>query len=123
MNKINQRVKKLRKQNKYSQKNIGNLLGMKTSTYSQMEREGNFNGDELVLLADFFKVDVKTFLYDDIPETPVIIEIPDDYYQLNRREYDLMTMYRCVNKESKAEIFKFAYEQFKARRQKRKHSH
>ncbi|MBO5210428.1 MAG: helix-turn-helix domain-containing protein [Clostridia bacterium] len=123
MNKINQRVKKLRKQNKYSQKNIGNLLGMKTSTYSQMEREGNFNGDELVLLADFFKVDVKTFLYDDIPETPVIIEIPDDYYQLNRREYDLITMYRCVNKESKAEIFKFAYEQFKARRQKRKHSH
>ncbi len=123
MNKINERVKKLRKQNKYSQKDIGNLLGMKTSTYSQMEREGNFNGDELVLLADFFKVDVKTFLYDDIPETPVIIEIPDDYYQLNRREYDLMTMYRCVNKESKAEIFKFAYEQFKARRQKRKHSH
>ncbi len=123
MNKINQRVKKLRKQNKYSQKNIGNLLGMKTSTYSQMEREGNFNGDELVLLADFFKVDVKTFLYDDIPETPVIIEIPDDYYQLNRREYDLITMYRCVNKESKFKIFEFVHNQFKARREKRKHSH
>ena len=123
MNKINQRVKKLRKQNKYSQKDIGILLGKKTSTYSQMEREGNFTGDELVVLADFFKVDVKAFLYDDIPNTPVIIEIPDDYYQLNRREFDIVTMFRCCNKETKNEIFKFVYDEFKARREKRKHSH
>ena len=106
MNKINQRVKKLRKQNKYSQKDIGILLGKKTSTYSQMEREGNFTGDELVILADHFKVDVKAFLYDDIPNTPVIIEIPDDYYQLNRREFDIVTMFRCCNKETKNKVAK-----------------
>ena len=123
MNKINQRVKKLRKQNKYSQKDIGILLGKKTSTYSQMEREGNFTGDELVILADFFKVDVKTFLYDDIPAPPIINIIPDDYLQLNKREYYLITMYRYVNKEIKLEIFKFVYDEFKARREKRKHSH
>ena len=123
MNKINQRVRKLRKQNKYSQKDIGILLGKKTSTYSQMEREGNFTGDELVILADFFKVDVKTFLYDDIPAPPIINIIPDDYLQLNKREYDLITMYRYVNKEIKLEIFKFVYDEFKARREKRKHPH
>ena len=123
MNKINQRVKKLRKQNKYSQKDIGILLGKKTSTYSQMEREGNFTGDELVILADHFKVDVKAFLYDDIPAPPIINIIPDDYLQLNKREYDLITMYRYVNKEIKLEIFKFVYDEFKARREKRKHSH
>ena len=72
---------------------------------------------------DFFKVDVKAFLYDDIPASPIINIIPDDYLQVNKREYDLITMYRYVNKEIKLEIFKFVYDEFKARREKRKHSH
>ena len=41
MNKVNERVRKIRKAAKLSQEKGGKLLGLKTSTYSQKEREGH----------------------------------------------------------------------------------
>ncbi|MBO5210443.1 MAG: helix-turn-helix domain-containing protein [Clostridia bacterium] len=43
MNKINERVRKIRKQAKYSQAMLGKMLNLKTSTYSQKEREGKLS--------------------------------------------------------------------------------
>lgn len=68
MNKVNKRVRKIRKRVKCNQSEIGQVFNLKTSTYSQKEREGKFSGEELVVLADFFKIDVREFLYDDIPK-------------------------------------------------------
>ncbi|MBE6779449.1 MAG: helix-turn-helix transcriptional regulator [Ruminococcaceae bacterium] len=38
---VNERIRYLRKQRKYSQKYVAKKMNMKVSTYSQMEREGN----------------------------------------------------------------------------------
>lgn len=113
MNKVNERVRKIRKAAKLSQEKVGKLLGLKTSTYSQKEREGNFNGDDLVTLANYFKVDVREFLYDDIETIDPIIIIPDECYMLNERERHVITMYRNLSKEKQKEIFAFVFNTFK----------
>ncbi len=113
MNKVNKRVHKIRKQAKYSQAEIGKVLNLKTSTYSQKEREGKFSGEELVILADFFKIDVREFLYDDIPKIEPIVIIPEECYLLNRREAELLTLYRNLSIPKQKELFAFAYNIFK----------
>ncbi len=121
MNKINKRIKYRRMEGNYTQHDIAKVLNKKNSTYAQQERTGNFNGEELVILADFFGVDVRTFLYDNIPEpqpprTIVIDETPDDCYRLTSQEVDLLTLYQNLSKEKQKAVFKFAYEKFKERK-------
>lgn len=113
MNEVNKRVYIIRKQVKYSQAEIGKVLNLKTSTYSQKEREGKFSGEELLVLADFFKIDVRDFLYDDIPKVEPIVIIPEECYLLNRREAELLTLYRNLSIPKQKEVFAFAYNIFK----------
>lgn len=113
MNKVNERVRKARKQAKYSQAQLGKMLNLKTSTYSQKEREGKFSGEDLLKLADIFKVDVREFLYDDTEIIKPTVIIPDECYVLNDREGNIITMYRNVSKEKKKEIFAFVFNTFK----------
>ena len=113
MSEINKRVYKIRKKAKYTQAEIGKVLNLKTSTYSQKEREGKFSGEELVILADFFKIDVREFLYDDIPKVEPIVIIPEECYLLNRREAKMLTLYSNLSIPKQKEIFAFAYNIFK----------
>ncbi len=113
MKKVNERVRKTRKQAKYSQAQLGKMLNLKTSTYSQKEREGKFSGEELQILADIFKVDVREFLYDDIKIPEPVVIIPDECYMLNNREGHIITMYRNLSKDTQNEIFAFVFNTFK----------
>ncbi len=117
MNEINGRVRKIRKQAKCSQARLGKMLNLKTSTYSQKEREGKFTGEDLLILADIFKVDIREFLYENYNNVeyeikPYVI-IPDECYMLNNREGHIITMYRNVSKEKQKEIFAFIFNTFK----------
>ncbi len=47
----------------YTQEELGNLLGMKTSTYSQFERKGKVDSLMLKKLATIFDIDIKLLLY------------------------------------------------------------
>ncbi len=65
---INERIRLLRKQRKYSQKYVAQKMNMKISTYSQMEREGNITCDTLLALSEILEVDELTILYgEDMP--------------------------------------------------------
>lgn len=54
---INERIRKYRKEKKYSQGQLAAKLGIKTSTYSQMEREGNITADMVLKIAAVLKIE------------------------------------------------------------------
>ena len=69
METINQRVRKYRKDLFLNQSDVAQMLGMKTSTYSQMERMGNITCETLLKLTEILKVDVRKLLYgEDMPK-------------------------------------------------------
>ena len=55
---VNYRIYNYRKKYGYTQAQLGKMLGLKTSTYSQMERKGNIDTDILKKLAEIFNVSV-----------------------------------------------------------------
>ncbi len=113
MNKINQRVRKIRNERKYKQHQIAKVFDMDPSSYSKKERTGKFTGEELLTLADFFKVDVRQFFYDDNDAIKPYVIIPDECYMLNDSEGHIITMYRNLSKEKQKEIFAFVFNMFK----------
>ncbi len=65
---INERIRNIRKLLGYSQSDIAEMLGKKSSTYSQCERHGVITCDMLISLAEIFQVDVKVLLFGEHPE-------------------------------------------------------
>ena len=65
---INQRVAMYRKLLGYSQSQIAEMLGKKSSTYSQCERTGTFTCETIMSLAEIFDADVRVLLYGEIPD-------------------------------------------------------
>ena len=60
---VNQRIRHYRKKLKYTQADVAEKIGMKTSTYSQMERIGNITCETLIKLTRVLKTDALTLLY------------------------------------------------------------
>ena len=53
MDKINQRVKKIRKHYKCLQTDVAKVLNQKIDTYSKKEHHGTFRIKELMILSEF----------------------------------------------------------------------
>lgn len=70
---INQRVAKCRKLANLTQTDVAEKLGMKCSTYSQMERKGIISAERLSKMADIFNVSPNYLLNG---EEPNIYEVP-----------------------------------------------
>ncbi len=62
-NDINVRIRKYRKAKKMTQEELGNALGMKCSTYSQMERKGKITVGMAQKIADILDVDPDMIMY------------------------------------------------------------
>ena len=67
---INKRVAKYRKKCRMKQFEVAELLDMKVSTYSQMERLGDISAERIRKLAEIFNIDVKKLLYGEDYSTP-----------------------------------------------------
>ncbi len=63
---INKNVASYRKLAGLSQAQMAELLGMKCSTYSQMERIGNISAERLSRIAKIFGVEVEVFYREDM---------------------------------------------------------
>lgn len=76
-NSINQRIKDLRISKKIPQKEIADLLGIKVSTYSQMERKGTIPAEKFKLIANYFNVDYAVLLDGDFskPSPPLNTDV------------------------------------------------
>ena len=65
---INKRIKNLRLAKKITQEEIATYLGIKISSYSQLERKGVFSAERLALIADYFNVDYNYLLVGKEPD-------------------------------------------------------
>lgn len=63
---IDERVVKFRKAEGINQTEMGKYLGIKTTTYSQKERNGKFDGEALKIIAEVLDIDVKILLYGEL---------------------------------------------------------
>ena len=117
MNTINLRIKKIRKQCKFTQKDIAKLFGMKYDTYSKKEHHGNFTGEELLLLADCLNVDIRLFFYDCIEDSlPLTETSSENCYILDATESDIITIYRNMPKNKQKSFLAYAHYSLNNRR-------
>lgn len=130
---INQRVKELRTSRNVSQETLGMFLGIKTSTYSQMERAGIISAERLKLIAEFFNVDYEFLLYGVTPEPEPKKEIDINLIcEVIRREFKMyyeerynflhsfsdvelkhIKMISYLSKSKRRAVYEYAYKLFK----------
>ena len=124
MNEINERIKCFRKLAGYSQNELAVHIGMKGSTYSQAEREGNITCDLLLRVANFLNVDPEILLLGKktvkviIPKPkkksePVPIKTIDDnpyIIEVSHKEKNIIMIFRELKQEHKNAVYKFINE-------------
>lgn len=82
---INARILAYRRIKKVSQQDVADYLGIKVSTYSQMEREGIITCEKLIKIAEFLNVDIRCFLYGFEYEMPKI-EIKEEVQKTDKKK-------------------------------------
>lgn len=109
---INQRIRRYRKKSNLTQSQLGEMIGLKTSTYSQMERKGQITCDTILRLAEVLKVDAAVLLLgektfenentDDNTQAPPSLKIGKSItLELTIREYNLVDMFRHLSESKK----------------------
>ena len=66
---INERIREYRKKRKMTQEEVGEALGMKCSTYSQMERKGKITVEIARKIAEILEVDPDIIMFGEV-QTP-----------------------------------------------------
>ena len=122
MQDINLRVKKARKDNFYTQAQLAKAIGMKTTTYSQMEREGNITAEVLKKIAHVLNIDIRYFLYGDEfvvenkpeepPEEPAEPEFRNVYDLLDREETYMIMTYRNLKPKERSAAYSLFMDNF-----------
>ena len=106
---INARIASIRKLREYKQADVAEFLGIKVSTYSQMERKGNITGEMILRLAEIFDVDPKIILCgEEIEETPVSVPttVSDPpQIMLTNSESNVIKILRNLNKSKQEQVF------------------
>lgn len=120
---VNARLKKLRKENGFTQAQIGKVLGMGQNAYSSLEQRGRVNTLVLKRLAEFYDVDVKYILYGEETEAPQITEPPkikpckpeiivsysSEEFQISVMESLIIETIRNLNEKDKQEVLDVIY--------------
>ena len=97
---INQRVAKCRKLANLTQTDVAEKLGMKCSSYSQMERKGTISAERLLSLAKIFSVSTDYLLKGEETEKTAATNITTDSGVENTA-----LLYRSEQKEPEKNVF------------------
>ncbi len=112
---INQRIKNRRKKLGIRQKKVAKFLGIKESTYSQMERTGNITCETAVKLARLFDTDLDSLILgvekDERPpkeekKEKINLKIEDEFI-LTPNEQSIITVLRNFTKQDREECIAF----------------
>ena len=141
---INRRIAQYRKLAQFSQEELAELMDMKPSTYSQMERRGNIDCVRLLRIAKILKADILELLFGEekakelrkyyaklailsgevlpiggepLPKPEPKPEPPD--INLTVRDKNHISVIHNLSAEDKTRVYEFAYELFKTKRQRR----
>ncbi len=133
---VNQRIARYRKLKGFTQARLAEEIGMRPSSYSQMERCGNITTQRLVDIAIALKVDANVLLYGEVeilppptedpkepigePSPPLPPLPPEDDLILSNLEKNLVKIYRSLPKEVKKEIDIIVNEKYQMIRNKKK---
>ena len=136
---VNQRVAIYRKMANLTQTEAAERLGMKCSTYSQMERKGNISVDKLMAIAEVFGINPAVLLRDPMdfqseqpvsrPETvpeqpapalhePVFTPAARPPFLITHNEENLLTILRNLPKSDVDEIRNFINEKYQNSKKK-----
>lgn len=116
---INKRVVYYRKQKHLTQATVAERIGMKSSTYSQMEREGDISADRIVKLAEVFGIRPEWILLGEpqeksepdnsdvtLQQSKPIIPEPEPFV-LTNMEMSIIKIIRNLKKKEKEEVINF----------------
>ena len=115
---INKRVVYYRKQNHLTQSTVAERIDMKSSTYSQMEREGDISADRIVKLAEVFGIRPEWLLLGEPEEKnedngiavaeqqKSVIPEPEPFV-LTNMEMSIIKIIRNLKKKEKEEVINF----------------
>ena len=127
--KTNERIKKLRKEARITQEQMGAMLGMKRSTYAHTEAYGKFKYEDLKIIAMYFNrtvdelVDGDNFIariaaeYINRPQEEMRLNEPNGTYNadddikeslITANERQLIKYYRTADSEDKLLIINLA---------------
>ena len=106
MKPLNARVIYYRKMADKTQQEVADFLGIKVSTYSQREREGNLTVECVLKICECLKVHPLILICGEIPEIPVkIIEKEPDF---THQEKNMIECMRFMNQKQRDYLYKHA---------------
>ena len=125
----NGRIKFLRKLKNYTQEQMGDFLGIKTSTYSQKERKGYFTAEDIKTVCEVFGVDPYIIIFGkpspneelkDAEKQKLETETEEKYRKkyenyegITRRDLRLLKLMSNLSREKQNMVFEYAYLLFK----------
>ena len=126
---VNGRIKFLRKLKNYTQEQMGDFLGIKTSTYSQKERKGYFTAEDIKTVCEVFDVDPYIIIFGkpspneelkDAEKQKLETEIEEkyrkkyeDYEVFTRKQLRMFKLINMLSREKQNMVFEYAYLLFK----------
>ena len=121
---INEKIYDFRRSAHLTQTQLADLLGIKHSTYSQMERYGSVSVEMLTRIAaalgksptDFFEGEPQTM---NQPE-PIVTGEGEIDFIMTHNDRQIVKMYHFLPKEAKEKVMAFMNEQYHASRKGKK---
>lgn len=126
---INQRIRRYRENTNLTQKQVAELLGIKGSTYSQMERKGKISSEIILKLEKIFGLEEGVLLYGEkkneeydfsaLKNNNLTLKKPafafevEDQMVLSRNEKNYIRILRSLPKEDYNEVITFLDEKYK----------
>ncbi len=120
---INQRISRLRKKKGYTQKTVSEMMGLKGSTYSQMERKGNITANAVIELAKILEVSTDEILFGEEmspqqapEEAPLFQELPyrkDAYHwiiEITNDDYNFLRSFWSLSHPKRLKAHRFVYD-------------
>ncbi len=124
---VNKRIKEARKKLHYTQGQVAEYMGMKCSTYSQMERKGSISVERAKKLAEILNADPDYIIYgqpksnaiDFSPEKTVVLPVNDpqsfldkikngqEELVLTNSEKNIIKNYRTLKDSDKKDVWEY----------------
>lgn len=114
---INKRIKAERIKKGYTQGQFSHLLGLKESTYSQMEREGKISAETLKKIAKVLNVDILYLLYNK--EIPIIENVIIENEDYTAQEKSIIKIIRNLTIKDRKEVINYIESKYKAQKSRR----
>lgn len=114
---INDRIRKYRNLRKLTQVEVAESLGMKSSTYSQMERGGSITTDRLIKIAHLLTVDVRELLFGNfynftVPKPEITPKLQEFNIDLTLKEINYIKILRFLEKSDRRDVIEYMEQKY-----------